>query len=59
MLVYRCKRCGHVLIKIDMTTVKSIVSAREIIEANGGRCPNCERELELPKVEDIEVSLHE
>ena len=56
-VVYRCKACGFVLYHFPRVGADyhGIKTPGEIIWLYGGRCPNCGRELELPRPNDIIV----
>ena len=57
----RCKGCKHILYDGEFRSHTTKVAysfsvPRDIIRSHDGKCPNCERKLEMPTHKDIRMS---
>ena len=57
----RCKKCRHILYEGGFKSSTSKVRfnfnvPKGIIRSHDGKCPNCERKLEMPTHKDIRMS---
>ncbi len=56
-VIYQCKSCNHILFSFERVgqDCYGVPTPMELSIKIGGKCPNCGRKLDIPKLDDILV----